>query len=237
MYQHTRFAALLTAALLTASLTACGSQHQTADPSADSQTAQTDTAADSAQETRILPIASSFDPTQLDDCTIPVCFTNDDITQNESGQITISMSAWEQELFDSAEVTNLKTGDILVVRGKDITVESIETVDGVIQVNGGEENDGVDLAPSESGGTFYESTASVCEYPYTYVEVAQLSLPVNPETFVYRDSSDLEKPEQTYTASDLISRKDEIDFSCTELNSTAHIVNGAIEEITRVYTP
>ena len=188
-------------------------------------------------DTRILPIPSSFDPTNLEDCSFPVSFTNDDIELNDEGSFVLHMTVWEQELFDAASITGLKEGDVIVVRGDDVSVAAVEQADGVVQINGGLENGGITMAPSESGGTFYESGSELTEYDAMYTSVAQMALPVNGDEFVYRDSSDLEKGEVTYLAGDLLAMKDSVDFGCTAMNGTAHIVNNQVVEIIRVYMP
>ena len=188
-------------------------------------------------DTRILPIPSSFDPTNLEDCSFPVSFTNDDIEFNDEGSFVLHMTVWEQELFDAASITGLKEGDVIVVRGDDVSVAAVEQADGVVHINGGLENGGITMAPSESGGTFYESGSELTEYDVLYTSVAQMALPVNGDEFVYRDSSDLEKGEVTYLAGDLLTMKDSVDFGCTAMNGTAHIVNNQVVEIIRVYMP
>lgn len=188
-------------------------------------------------DTRILPIPSSFDPTNLEDCSFPVSFTNDDIELNDEGSFVLHMTVWEQELFDAASITGLKEGDVIVVRGNDVSVAAVEQADGVVHINGGLENGGITMAPSESGGTFYESGSELTEYDVMYTSVAQMALPVNGDEFVYRDSSDLEKGEVTYVAGDLLTMKDSVDFGCTAMNGTAHIVNNQVVEIIRVYMP
>ena len=188
-------------------------------------------------DTRILPIPSSFDPTNLEDCSFPVSFTNDDIELNDEGSFALHMTVWGQELFDAASITGLKEGDVIVVRGDDVSVAAVEQADGVVHINGGLENGGITMAPSESGGTFYESGSELTEYDVLYTSVAQMALPVNGDEFVYRDSSDLEKGEVTYLAGDLLTMKDSVDFGCTAMNGTAHIVNNQVVEIIRVYMP
>ena len=188
-------------------------------------------------DTRILPIPSSFDPTNLEDCSFPVSFTNDDIELNDEGSFVLHMTVWELELFDAASITGLKEGDVIVVRGVDVSVAAGEQADGVVHINGGLENGGITMAPSESGGTFYESGSELTEYDAMYTSVAQMALPVNGDEFVYRDSSDLEKGEVTYLAGDLLAMKDSVDFGCTAMNGTAHIVNNQVVEIIRVYMP
>ena len=188
-------------------------------------------------DTSILPIPSSFDPTNLEDCSFPVSFTNDDIELNDEGSFVLHMTVWEQELFDAASITGLKEGDVIVVRGNDVSVAAVEQADGVVHINGGLENGGITMAPSESGGTFYESGSELTEYDVLYTSVAQMVLPVNGGEFVYRDSSDLEKGEVTYVAGDLLTMKDSVDFGCTAMNGTAHIVNNQVVEIIRVYMP
>ena len=224
--------AVLTAVMLAAALLGCGAKDQTpaADPSAPDETP-------AADNTRVEPIPSVFDPMNLADCTIPVSFTNDDIELNDEGTLVLHMTVWEQELFDAAAVTGLKAGDTIVLQDEEITVTSVEQADGVIHINGGLENGGITMAPSSSGGTFYESGAELSEYDVVYTSVAQAALPVSADDFVYTDSSDLENGEKTYLAGDLLTMKDTVDFGCTAMNGTAHIVNNQVAEIVRVYIP
>ena len=227
MKKLTRFAAMLAAILLlAAAVTGCGSQNT--EPEAPGND-QPGTAA-----SRIEPMPSGFDPAALEDCELSVSFANSDIEMNDEGALVIHMTVWEYELFDAAAVTAMKSGDTLVVRGQEITVDS---KDGVVHVNGGLENGGVDLAAAEDGGVFYESNSAVTEFPYNYVEAGQVTLPVDGDSFVYTDSSDLEKGQQTYLAGDLLTMQDAVDFSCTALNGTARVVNGKVTGITRVYIP
>lgn len=230
MKKFAHFAAILAAILLlAAAVTGCGDQNQEpAAPGGD----QPGTAA-----SRIEPLPTGFDPAALDDCDLSVSFANSDIQLNDEGVLVIHMTAWEYELFDAAAVTAMKSSDTLVVRGKEIAVDTVDSENGVVHVNGGLENGGVDLAAAESGGVFYESNSAVTEFPYNYVEAGQVTLPVDGDSFVYTDSADLEKGEQTYLAGDLLTMQDTVDFSCTALNGTAHVVNGKVTGITRVYIP
>ena len=47
----------------------------------------------------------------------------------------------------------------------------------------------------------------------------------------------MEKGEVTYLAGDLLTMKDSVDFGCTAMNGTVHIVNNQVVEIIRVYMP
>ena len=236
MKKLTQITAMLVAVLvLTAAMAGCGTKDH--DPNANPTDSGTVSGSDAVDDTRVTPIPSAFDPVNLEDCIFHVSFTNDDIELNDKGVLVLHMTVWEQELFDAADITGLKAGDTLVVRGEDIAVSSVENADGIIHVNGGVENGGISLSPSESGGTFCETNAEVAEYDVSYTSVAQLVLPVDADSFVYTDSSDLERGEKTYLADDLLTMKDDADFSCTAMNGTAHIVNNQVVEITRVYMP
>ena len=226
MKKMTKLMAALLATLLLATLAACGTKDQ---PSGDDQTG--------ADGARVAPLASGFDAEAVTDGTLKAAFTNDDIELNDDGALVIHMTVCEYELFDAVDAHALKAGDTLVVRGQGIAVTSVEETDGVIHVNGGLENGGVTLAPSESGGTYYESNAEVTEFPYNYIDVGQLTLPVDADSFAYTDSSDLDAGEKTYLAGDLLTMKDSVDFSCSATNGTVEVSNGKITAITRVYMP
>ena len=200
---------------------------------------QADTeAAPAAEGAHIAPIPSAFDPMNLADCMFNISFTNDDIVLNDEGTLVLHLTVWEQELFDMVDIAMLKVGDTITVRGEDISVDSVErTADNVVHINAGAENGGVTLVPEESGGVFHESTAEVSEYDAVYTAVAQLTLPVDADQFVYTDTSDPEGDAETYFAGDLLVMKDTVDFSCAAMNGVAHIVNNQVMEITRSYMP
>ena len=208
---------------------------QTEEPAADTDTEPE--AVPAADGAHITPIPSGFDPMNLEDCVFPVSFTNDDIDLNDEGTFVLHLTAWEQELFDMVDIAMLKAGDTITLRGADVVVASVERADNIVHINGGAENGGATLMPSESGGTFYESISEVSEYDAVYTAVAQLALPVDADNFVYTDASDPEHDAETYYAGDLLTMKDSVDFTCTALNGTAHIVNNQVAEITRVYMP
>lgn len=266
MKRITRIAALLSAVImLFALLAGCASkaQSESADTSAKKETAAeaapSEPAASDAEEKKeeepqeqqtpaeetapaaegahIVPMASSFDPMNLEDCVFPVSFTNDDIELNDEGTLILHLTVWEQELFDMVDISMLKEGDTITVHGEDVSVDTLERAENIVHINGGAENGGITLAPSEYGGTFYESIAEVSEYDTVYTAVAQLALPVDADNFIYTDNSDPEGEAQTYYPGDLLTMKDSVDFSCTALNATAHIVNNQVAEIVRVYMP
>ena len=71
---------------------------------------------------------------------------------------------------------------------------------------------------------------------HNYYEIGEFTFPVEQE-FVFTDSSDLDKGEQTHLAGDLLEMSESADFSCTPYSSIARTQNGKLISIDHFYTP
>lgn len=220
------------------SLAACGST-QTTDTADDSQTTTdtTDTTTNDTQDTqndgKIAPLPSGVDINNLTDAQVAASFDADSI-QEKDGKLEMTLTVYDYELFDAADITGLKAGDVLTVGGKDVTVDTVEEANGYITVNGGEEQGGMDFAPSESGGTYYVIGMDDAK---SYYEVGQITLPVA-DTCVMTDDADPENPGKTIPASDLTKLFEQDDpYGFTAQNITVTVENSQITAIHRNYLP
>ena len=69
-----------------------------------------------------------------------------------------------------------------------------------------------------------------------YNEMGKASLKLAKD-FVMNDSSDLENPDATYKAEDLLKEESAFNFIFTPNDTTAQIANNEIVSITRIFTP
>lgn len=60
---------------------------------------------------------------------------------------------YEAQAYDAAEVEKLAVGDVVVLNGEEVTVESIE-IEYSTLINGGDEEGGVTLCPEEDGKSY-----------------------------------------------------------------------------------
>lgn len=177
-----------------------------------------------------LPATLSVDTIESNDCTFAASFAAADIN-TDGEQPTIHMSVYDCELFDMVDVSQLDKGSTLVIDGNEVAVESVETNDqGLVSINGGQENDGYDLY-TEEDGVYYECSMDGAK---NYHSIGEITLPLSPE-FVFYDRSDLENPEAAYTAEEFLAQADAGVF--TEFNTTVTVTGGVIENITRNYLP
>ena len=224
-------------ALSVLALSACAAKQANSDTQKDSNTAETEQQPDSAQtaetqqpaqETkRIEPLAESLDLNALTDATVAASFGTEDISEKD-GKTEITLTVYDYDVYDMVDIA---VGDTIVVDGKDMVVTSREDKDGVVTINGGLEQGGVDLT-SDDSGVYY---AVGMDDAKSYHELGKITVPVA-EGFVLTDNSDLEHPDATYAASDLAKLAGE-SVGFTANNTLATIEHGELTVLARSYTP
>ena len=190
-------------------------------------------AQDEAQ--RVEPMLSGNTLETMADASFPAAFTEADLKEAD-GVLTLTVTGYEEELFDAVAITNLKAGDTVVAGGEEYAVETVEqNENGLITVNGGEEQGGIDFATDDDGGVYYvEGLDDI----HTYADLGTASLPLA-ETFVFTDNSDLEHPDREYSAEEFrqILADDTNGYGFEVNNTTVTVENGQITEIVRNYQP
>ena len=165
------------------------------------------------------PDAASFDASSL---------------KEVDGQLQLSFTVYNYEKFDAADISGLKAGDVLVVSGQEMTVSSVQSSDGYVTVNGGEEAGGVLFSLDASSNTYYVMGMDDSK---TYYEKGQLTFPVA-DTCVLTDDADFEHPGQTTPASDLpkLLAQDDI-YGFNPQSTTVTLKNSQITAIYRGFLP
>ena len=127
--------------------TACGSQNDTV-TDAPEQT-------ENAEGVVISPLPTTLDMNALDNCTLAVSFEKGDAYVDDTGAMQLDVTVYTYDLYDMVDIANLKVGDTIVIQGKDVMVESLETLEsGLLFINGGMDNGGYDLWHNDSGVYF-----------------------------------------------------------------------------------
>ena len=245
---------LMLLSLLT--LAACGTTQgdttDTADTADSSQTAAdtTQDAQDDAQENaqndtqegstdsskndgKIKPLPDALDLNRLTSGTVAASFDASSLKEVD-GQLQLSFTVYNYEKFDAADISGLKAGDVLVVSGQEMTVSSVQSSDGYVTVNGGEEAGGVLFSLDASSNTYYVMGMDDSK---TYYEKGQLTFPVA-DTCVLTDDADFEHPGQTTPASDLpkLLAQDDI-YGFNPQSTTVTLKNSQITAIYRGFLP
>ena len=202
-------------------------------PSTDNNEQPTESTETEETTNTILPLPSTINLEALEDSSLAVSFGKENIHKNEDDSITIDLTVYAYDMYDMVDIANLKEGDTISINGENVEINSIEKEEnGAVLINGGIDNDGFTLATDDS--TIYH----LFDYndAKVYNEVGKVSLKLAKD-FAMNDSSDLENPDATYTAEDLLKEEADFNFIFTPNDTTAQIANNEIVSITRIFTP
>ena len=191
--------------------------------------AEEDAAADEAEaDDRVKPLPDTLDVSNLTDATVAASFDESAIEESD-GKTYLTLQVYDYDRYDMADIANLAAGDVIVAGGKDMTVESVETDGGFVTINGGLEKGGMTLTTNDDG-VYYEigMDDALC-----YQEKGEIRLELA-DSFTLTDNSDLDHPNQSYTASQL---PELMAGGFTANNTLVTIEGGKITSITRSYTP
>ena len=222
--------------LLSVFLAACTSHES---PSGESpQPSITETPSDSALNiedipSTILPLPATVDLEHLNDCTIAVSLSNGSIFLDDNSALQILAAVYAYDLYDAVELSQMKTGDTLVIRSQEIPITSLEySTYGSLIINGGLDVGGYEFYTDENT-VYYETGYSDMK---AWREIGIVTLPVSSE-FVYTDSSDLDNEPVLYYYDDLLPSNSSIDYHFTPQNTSLVIENGMVIAMNRIYTP
>ena len=188
---------------------------------------------DSKTDGKIKPLPDTLDLNSLTSGTVAASFDASSLKEVD-GQLQLSFTVYNYEKFDAADISVLKAGDVLVVSGQEMTVSSVQSSDGYVTVNGGEEAGGVLFSLDASSNTYYVMGMDDSK---TYYEKGQLTFPVA-DTCVLTDDADFEHPGQTTPASDLpkLLAQDDI-YGFDPQSTTVTLKNSQITAIYRGFLP
>lgn len=187
----------------------------------------------SKNDGKIKPLPDALDLSSLTSGTVAASFDASSLKEVD-GQLQLSFTVYNYEKFDAADISGLKAGDVLVVSGREMTVASVQSSDGYVTVNGGEEAGGVLFSLDASSNTYYVMGMDDSK---TYYEKGQLTFPVA-DTCVLTDDADFEHPGQTTPASDLpkLLAQDDI-YGFNPQSTTVTLKNSQITAIYRSFLP
>lgn len=219
--------------------TACGAKDETV-ADAPEQTEEMMQVADGdvketeeSENAKIVPLPSTIDMNALDNCTLAVSFEKGDAYVDDTGAMQLDVTVYTYDLYDMVDIANLKVGDIIVIQGNEVLVESMETLEsGLLFINGGMDNGGYDLWNDDSGVYFEHGYNDV----KSYYPIGKATIRVSTE-FEFVDSSDLDKGEVIYYPGDFLTDIAGIIYNFTPNNTSIVIEDGMVTHMTRTYTP
>lgn len=233
---------------LTVALSSCSGKSNNTSTSAASEETQTVTepSSENWQETEpdngtdveltgvvIKPLPIAVDIANLDECTVAASLEEGDFYLDDDGKAQMKFTVYDFDVYDLVDIANIAAGDVIVLHGDDVVVNSVEHPGGsMVSINGGKDLGGYDLI-TDDDGVFFEIGYNDAK---SWTALGTVTLPVNPE-FTYVDSSDLEKDPEVWYAGDFLMPVVEIEFAFSPLNTTVTIQNGEVIGMSRVYTP
>ena len=169
----------------------------------------------------------------LEDSVVHISFGQDDFYKDASGNIFMRMQIYSYDKFDMVDISGLKAGDVILLSGEEILVNTVEQNDrGTILVNGGLDEGGFDLATDDSGIYFAQGYSDMKSWNL----VGKAECPVS-ESFVFTDNVDLEREEVIYSAENLLESIPAPEYGYQPQNTTVRIENGQVVAMDRIYTP
>lgn len=243
-------AAILVGTLLTAvTVTGCGNSAPDA-ATGEKTEAEANTTTEADTETRITtetainteesenvvkplyPLETAQDA--LADGGYSVSFTADDLVKTDAGY-ELTVEVYEYDRYEKEAIDNLTCGSKIQFCNKEITVDEVEkdSETGFVQINGGIDNDGIDLM--EDDGLY--RTVTFDDYP-VYYSVGKVTIPLSEDvTFEDQASSDQESDIPIVELKDLpeaIGNSD-IAFNCN--NTEITVRQEQIVQIIRHWVP
>jgi len=186
------------------------------------------------------PVAKTIDPlpvtidiNHLTDCTVAISIEKEDLFVDNTGARVLPVTVYTYDLYDMVDIAMLAVGDTIILRGKEVVVNSLNTTDyGAVQINGGLDAGGYELVTDENT-VYYETGYSDVK---TWFELGKAVLPVSND-FVFIDNADPEGSTKTFVFEDLYTDNVAHIYGFTPYNTSIVIEGGVITQMERIYTP
>lgn len=180
----------------------------------------------------VVPLPNMNSVQDIDNCTVAVSFEQGDVYVDDTGAMQMDVTVYTYDLYDMVDIAELKEGDVIVIRGEEVIITSLEQTERGLLINGGLDENGYDLRTSEDT-VWYESGYSDVK---SYYEIGKVTLRVSPDMCFY-DNFDLDKGECTYYPGDFLVENTDFMYYFNPNNTTIVIEDGMIIEMHRQYTP
>ena len=184
----------------------------------------------------VMPKEASISIDNLDSAEFPAAFDASSLKEAD-GALSLEMEVYDEEFFDAADITALAKGDKITADGQEYTVDTVEESEtGLISVNGGLEQGGIDFATNDSeGGVYY---VEGLDDTHTYADLGKTTLALA-DDFTFTDDSDFDNPDQKYDAAGFkkLLADDANDYGFNQHNTTVKVEGGVITEVHRIFRP
>ena len=220
---------LVGAVLTVGAATGCGASAPDAEIGVNTETG-TNTEESEAVVKPLYPLETAQDA--LADGGYSVSFTADDLIKTDGGY-ELTVEVYEYDRYEMEAIDNLESGSKIQFCNKEITVDKVEKETGYIQINGGIENDGIELM--EEDGLY--RTVTVDDYP-VYYSVGKVTIPLSDDvTFEDQAGSEQESDLPIVELKDLPNAIENSDISFICNNTVITVRQEQIVQIIRHWVP
>ena len=222
---------LVGAVLTVGAATGCGASAPDAEIGVNTETG-TNTEESEAVVKPLYPLETAQDA--LADGGYSVSFTADDLIKTDGGY-ELTVEVYEYDRYEMEAIDNLANGSKIQFCNKEITVDKVEknSETGFIQINGGIENDGIELM--EEDGLY--RTVTVNDYP-VYYSVGKVTIPLSDDvTFEDQAGSEQESDLPIVELKDLPNAIENSDISFICNNTVITVRQEQIVQIIRYWVP
>lgn len=222
---------LVGAVLTVGAATGCGASAPDAEIGVNTETG-TNTEESEAVVKPLYPLETAQDA--LADGGYSVSFTADDLVKTDGGY-ELMVEVYEYDRYEMEAMDNLVNGSKIQFCNKEITVNKVEknSETGYTQINGGIENDGIELM--EEDGLY--RTVTFNDYP-VYYSVGKVTIPLsNDITFEDQENSEQESGLPVVELKDLpdVIENSQTSFTCN--NTAITVRQKQIVQIIRYWVP
>ena len=180
----------------------------------------------------ISPLPTTVDINNLENCTVAVSLEQGDAYVDDTGAMQMDVTVYTYDLYDMVDMATLKVGDVIEIRGQEVTVDSLEQDARGIIINGGLEENGYDFQTNDET-VWYECGFNDAK---SYYELGKATIRVSAD-MTFCDNSDLDKGEVTYYPGDFLTDNAGIMYHFVPNNTSIVIEDGMIIEMHRSYMP
>lgn len=226
---------LVGAVLTVGAVTGCGASAPDAEIGVNTETrTNTETGTNTEESEAVVkplyPLETAQDA--LADGEYSVSFTADDLIKTDGGY-KLTVEVYEYDRYEMEAIDNLANGSKIQFCNKEITVDKVEKETGFIQINGGIENDGIELM--EEDGLY--RTVTVDDYP-VYYSVGKVTIPLSDDvTFEDQAGSEQESDLPIVELKDLPNAIENSDISFICNNTVITVRQEQIVQIIRYWVP
>ena len=79
----------------------------------------------------IKPLPMAVDIANLDECTVAASLEEGDFYLDDDGKAQMKFTVYDYDVYDLVDIANIAAGDVIVLHGDDVVVNSVERPGGI----------------------------------------------------------------------------------------------------------